>query len=191
MKVISQKNQKSSMQRKSIVLLFLCFMSAALSYPFFSANSQTESDADYFIVAEYRSSSSEAVAGESKIPTEEAVVSNSATPSEPKAQNYMHILTVLLLLGVIGLLLVYILYVRNLTHRREQRLQEEVKETASQVGKIFSALRDEIHDQIANMYTRKNLTAKEKEVIAALTEALEVSEILIDKEISEVRTTVK
>jgi hypothetical protein len=51
--------------------------------------------------------------------------------------------------------------------------------------KIFSALRDEIYDQINLITKRKKLSAREKEAVEKLTQALEVSETLIEKEVKE------
>ena len=57
--------------------------------------------------------------------------------------------------------------------------------------KIFSALRDEIYDQINTITKRKRLSAKEKDAVESLTQALEVSETLIEKEINDVKTILK
>ena len=51
--------------------------------------------------------------------------------------------------------------------------------------KIFSALRDEIYDQINTITKRKRLSKNEKEAVEGLTQALEVSETLIEKEIND------
>ena len=57
--------------------------------------------------------------------------------------------------------------------------------------KIFSALRDEIYDQIVTITKRPRLSAKEKEAVEGLHQALEVSETLIEKEISDVKKILK
>jgi hypothetical protein len=57
--------------------------------------------------------------------------------------------------------------------------------------KIFSALRDEIYDQIMSITKSKRLSPKEKEAIEGLTQALEVSETLIEKEINDVKAILK
>ncbi len=48
------------------------------------------------------------------------------------------------------------------------------------------ALRDEVYDQIVNLTKRPKLSKKEKEVVKSLHLALEFSEKLIEKEISDV-----
>lgn len=92
------------------------------------------------------------------------------------------------LLVTIILLVVYLWHHNKRNREREEKLRRETREIQDQMEKIFSALRDEIYDQILNITKRKRLTAKEKEAIEGLTQALEVSETLIEKEINDVKT---
>ena len=57
--------------------------------------------------------------------------------------------------------------------------------------KIFSALRDEIYDQIGTITKRKRLSKSEKDAVKGLNQALEVSETLIEKEINDVNEILK
>jgi len=57
-----------------------------------------------------------------------------------------------------------------------------------QMRKIFSALRDEIYEQVHTITKYPKLSAKEKEAVEGLHKALEVSETLIEKEINDVQT---
>jgi len=57
--------------------------------------------------------------------------------------------------------------------------------------KIFSALRDEIYDQVNMITKRKRLSQSEKDAVEGLTQALEVSETLIEKEINDVKSILK
>jgi hypothetical protein len=100
-------------------------------------------------------------------------------------------LFIFFLIVVIVLLTVYLWYLNKMTKEREEKLRRETREIQDQMEKIFSALRDEIYDQILNITKRKRLTAKEKEAIEGLTQALEVSETLIEKEINDVRTILR
>jgi hypothetical protein len=95
------------------------------------------------------------------------------------------LITVILLAGV------YFWYDHKHSKEREEKLRKEVKEIQDQMEKIFSALRDEIYDQILSISTRKRLSPKEKEAIEGLTQALEVSETLIEKEINDVKAILK
>lgn len=96
----------------------------------------------------------------------------------------------LLFFTIIGQL-VYAAYVRKQHEQKEQKLRKETREIQDQMEKIFSALRDEIYDQINTITKRERLSKKEKEAVAGLTQALEVSETLIEKEITDVSKILK
>ena len=74
---------------------------------------------------------------------------------------------------------------------KEEKLRRETREIQDQMEKIFSALRDEIYDQINHITKRKRMSAKEKEAVESLTQALEVSDTLIEKEISDVKSILR
>ncbi len=101
-----------------------------------------------------------------------------------------NIFTFLLLL-VIAMQFIYIWYERKLNKAREDKLRRETREIQDQMEKIFSALRDEIYDQINLITKRPRLSKKEKEAVEGLNQALEVSETLIEKEINDVKTILK
>jgi hypothetical protein len=100
-------------------------------------------------------------------------------------------LLIIFLLVVIALMGIYFWYEHKRLHEREEKLRRETREIQDQMEKIFSALRDEIYDQIISITKRKRLTEKEKEAIEGLTQALEVSETLIEKEINDVKAILK
>jgi hypothetical protein len=85
----------------------------------------------------------------------------------------------------------YIIFERKQYAKKEERLRKETREIQDQMEKIFSALRDEIYDQINNITKRPRLSAKEKEAVEGLNQALEVSETLIEKEINDVKKILK
>jgi len=86
---------------------------------------------------------------------------------------------------------VYILYERKQYSKKEEKLRKETREIQDQMEKIFSALRDEIYDQVNAITKRPRLSAKEKEAVEGLNQALEVSETLIEKEINDVKKILK
>jgi hypothetical protein len=100
-------------------------------------------------------------------------------------------LVILLLLIVIIVQFVYAAYVRKQHEQKEQKLRKETREIQDQMEKIFSALRDEIYDQINMITKHERLSKKEKEAVAGLNQALEVSETLIEKEITDVSKILK
>lgn len=100
-------------------------------------------------------------------------------------------LFIFFLLVIILLQIIYFWYEHRKLKEREEKLRRETREIQDQMEKIFSALRDEIYDQINTITKRKRLSAKEKEAVEALTQALEVSETLIEKEINDVKSILK
>ncbi len=96
-----------------------------------------------------------------------------------------------LLLITIMMQFIYIWYDRKQNKLREDKLRRETREIQDQMEKIFSALRDEIYDQINLITKRPRLSKKEKEAVEGLNQALEVSETLIEKEINDVKTILK
>lgn len=101
-----------------------------------------------------------------------------------------HLILILLFLLVIAQF-IYILQARKKSKIIVNKLLDEIRETQEQTAKIFSALRDEIYDQVNDMSKRSKLSKKEKEVIESLNLALEVSETLIEKEIMDVERNIK
>lgn len=99
------------------------------------------------------------------------------------------------LIGVLLLIIffqgIFIWYTSKLHTKKEEKLRKETKDIQDQMEKIFSALRDEIYDQIHDITKRKRLSAGEKEAVKGLNQALEVSETLIEKEINDVKSVLK
>lgn len=96
-----------------------------------------------------------------------------------------------LLIILIVVLLVYLMYERKQFARKETKLRKETKEIQDQMEKIFSALRDEIHEQIKAITKKPRLSKKERVAVEGLGSALEVSETLINKEIVDVQKILK
>lgn len=102
----------------------------------------------------------------------------------------VNILIALLILTVL-FQFAYLIYERKQYGKKEEKLRKETREIQDQMEKIFSALRDEIYDQINNITKRPRLSIKEKEAVEGLNQALEVSETLIEKEINDVKKILK
>lgn len=101
-----------------------------------------------------------------------------------------NILFILLFLFVI-LQFTHLRHIRTQNHLREEKLRRETFEIQDQMEKIFSALRDEIYDQIKIITKRKRLAKNEREAVDGLNQALEVSETLLGKEINDVKSILK
>ena len=95
------------------------------------------------------------------------------------------------LIVIILLQVFYYWYEHKMMRVKEEKLRREVREIQDQMEKIFSALRDEIYDQVNMITKRKRLSKNEKAAVEGLTQALEVSETLIEKEINDVKAILK
>lgn len=102
-------------------------------------------------------------------------------------KNISILILLMLLLGQTG----YMVYTRKQHEQKEQKLRKETREIQDQMEKIFSALRDEIYDQINMITKHERLSKKEREAVEGLNQALEVSETLIEKEITDVSKILK
>jgi large-conductance mechanosensitive channel len=100
-------------------------------------------------------------------------------------------LLICFLIVALGLMSVYVWYEKKTLKIKEDKLRRETREIQDQMEKIFSALRDAIYDQINHITKRKRLSQNEKEAVEGLTQALEVSETLIEKEITDVKAILK
>jgi hypothetical protein len=98
----------------------------------------------------------------------------------------------LVLFSFIALLLIAIfLKERYLMMQKYSQLRKETKDMQRQTEKIFTALQEEITEQITTITKKKRLTKEEKTAIAGMNEALDVSKTLLKKEIDDVSTIVK
>lgn len=92
---------------------------------------------------------------------------------------------------IIGGLLIYTHSYKKWVKIREEKLYRETRDIQNQMEKIFSALRDEIYDQIDTISNRNKLSKREKQAVDGLNNALEISEALIEKEINDVKSIIR
>jgi Cohesin domain len=100
-------------------------------------------------------------------------------------------LFIFFLLVVLILMVIYVWYEKKQLKIKEEKLRRETREVQDQMEKIFSALRDEIYDQVNMITKRKRLSKSERDAVEGLNQALEVSETLIEKEINDVKAILK
>jgi len=101
-----------------------------------------------------------------------------------------HFLISVLVILII-MFLVYLRYEYKLRALQDSKIKKETEEIKDQMVKIFSALRDEIYDQINSITKRPKLSKTEKNAVDGLNKALEVSETLIKKEVDDVSSLLK
>lgn len=112
---------------------------------------------------------------------------STATTADPFSLVTPVNLLLLALLLIVAAQYMHIRYETARSARAEARLQREITELQTQSEKIFTALRNEIYDQIKQITKRKRLSKGEREAVEGLNQALEVSETLLEKEITDVK----
>ena len=85
------------------------------------------------------------------------------------------------------MLFTYMVYERQRYAWGLERLRNETEDVQDEMLKVFSALREEIYDQINTINRKTRLTKKEKEAVEGLNKALDVSERLLNKEVSDIK----
>ncbi len=100
-------------------------------------------------------------------------------------------LLVAIMAALMLLIFGYLVYERQRYATAVTDLRREADEIQSQMLKIFTALREEIYDQIGAINRKTRLTKKEKEAVDGLNKALNVSEQLLKKEIKDVKSLLK
>ena len=95
-------------------------------------------------------------------------------------------LFIILLFLVIFGLLGYIWKLRKQIEVNKKKGKQETYEVRDEVSRVFSALRDEAEDLFAAFDGKEGLNAKEKEAFKKISDALDVSEEIIGKEIDDV-----
>lgn len=94
---------------------------------------------------------------------------------------------VTLLTFLLTLMFGYLIYERLRYARALAALRRETSDVHNQLIRIFTALREEIYDQIRGISKKSRLTKGEKQAVDGLNQALAVSESLLEKEVKDVK----
>lgn len=81
----------------------------------------------------------------------------------------------------------YILFEKRIFRREKYVAKRESDEVRDIVGNIFSALREEVGEQVGQLFQQPNPSAHDREVLMRINEAIDLSEQLIAKEVEDVR----
>lgn len=120
-----------------------------------------------------------------------AATKAATTPSTVPAPNMLeHLMIVLLGVSTLGLL-AYIYNDRRRAEEQTARIKRETREVQEQIEKIFTALRDEMHEQLGVLKQKRKRTKREQNAVRGLENALAVSETILEKEVVDVRKMLK
>jgi len=98
---------------------------------------------------------------------------------------------IIFLLVLIILLLLYIYYIQKKFNEEKVRIKRETQEVKIKLGKIFSALREEVDELIQMADKKPGLSESERRVKEKLQESLDISEEFIGKEVEDVEKEIK
>ncbi|OGG41801.1 hypothetical protein A2837_01135 [Candidatus Kaiserbacteria bacterium RIFCSPHIGHO2_01_FULL_46_22] len=115
-------------------------------------------------------------------PTSYNASSIAATMADEPASFLVTLLTFLL-----TLMFGYLIYERLRYARALAALRKETADVHNQMIRIFTALREEIYDQIRGISKKSRLSKGEKQAVDGLNQALAVSESLLEKEVKDVK----
>lgn len=91
------------------------------------------------------------------------------------------------LFACIGGLIGIIWYERNAFRQEKFLTKREADEVRDRIASVFSALREEVDEQLSRLYQKPNPSAEDREVTRRIHEATDLSEELLAKEAEDVR----
>lgn len=159
--------------------------SAAEKFPSLTIDGREAGQYETVVIATDKAGNSTEVSGLVTIETAyDDFVDDEAQVSTTAIVFSLYPLLLLLLLGL------FVWHMRS-SAILEKQLLEETVDLKIQIAKIFSALKEEMHDQVQTISNKKRLSKDEEEAIKSMQQALKVSETLIEKEIDDVKQLLK
>jgi len=104
--------------------------------------------------------------------------------SFPFFQKYSLLIIIFLILIII-LLILYIFYQRKKHKKEIELIKKEYHQLKDKISRMFSALREEVKEQVEVLDKRPGLSRAEKELHDKLKEALEISEAFLGEEMAD------
>ena len=132
-------------------------------------------------------SSLDMIIDETEIPDEAVPDIDEEEDEEGFFSRYGTTIFIVFLFLVIAALLGYIIKLKKEMEEVKKKGKKEIYEVRDEVSRVFSAIRDEAEDLFASFDGKKGLSAKEKEAFKKISDALDVSEEIIGKEIDDVQ----
>ncbi len=123
---------------------------------------------------------------EGETPEEIAARAAKAADDEPKPTDWGLIANIFQV-AFIAFLIGYLWYERKSFRREKYVAKKEADELRDNLGNIFAALREEVGEQVGSIFEKPNPSARDREVMTHINEAIDLSEELISKEAEDVR----
>lgn len=110
-------------------------------------------------------------------------IADDAAPTPTDWRLIFDIVLIALIFFVIG----YLWYERNAFRHEKYIAKREADEVRDNLGNIFSALREEVGEQVGALFQKPNPSPQDREVMMNINEAIDLSEELLSKEVEDVR----
>jgi hypothetical protein len=112
---------------------------------------------------------------------------SSKNGDEEAKQTDWKLIWLITLVSLSTFLVGYIMFEKRTFRHEKFVAKRESDEVRDAVGNIFSALREEVGEQIGHLFQKPNPSALDREVLMRINEAIDLSEQLIAKEVEDVR----
>ncbi|MFZ2719761.1 MAG: cohesin domain-containing protein [Minisyncoccia bacterium] len=92
---------------------------------------------------------------------------------------------------IIGAVASWNVYVRKMAAQEKLRILQQVSVVRDKNDKIFSAMREEFEEMVNDLDEQPQLTPRERDFMERMSEALEISEELVDSGLEELKKTIR
>ncbi len=116
-----------------------------------------------------------------------APVKADAPAADQQTNSVWPMIGIAALFAAIGGLIGVIWYERNAFRQEKFLTKREADEVRDRIASVFSALREEVDEQLNRLYQKPNPSAEDREVTRRIHEAMDLSEELLAKEAEDVR----
>ena len=152
----------------------------------FTLSSQPAGNHKIKVSAFDKAGNSTSADGDFKIIDIAAAAKKTADDSEPQPTDW-RLIADIVLISLIGFCIGYLWYERSDFSHEKYLAKREADEVRDNLGNIFSALREEVGEQVGQLFQKPNPSAQDREVMQNINEAVDLSEELLSKEVEDVR----
>lgn len=92
-----------------------------------------------------------------------------------------------ILVAIVAFLIGYLIYERRAFAHEKYLAKREADELRDEMASVFAALREEVGEQTGTLFQKPNPSARDREVMEKINEAVDLSEEILAKEVEDVR----
>lgn len=93
----------------------------------------------------------------------------------------------IILIAILAFLIGYLVYERRAFSHEKYLAKREADELRDEMASVFAALREEVGEQVGTLFQKPNPSARDREVMGKINEAVDLSEEILAKEVEDVR----